>query len=459
MKELVSTNPAANYEVIGEVAVTSEAEVHAKVAAANDAKLAWKELGVDGRVALLEPVRDEFDERAEEIAELISRETGKTITESLAEANGYVEEITWFLENGPKALADETTHEDDKSSHRAVYEPYGVAAAIAPWNFPFGMAVWGTFPNLVAGNTVVFKTSEECPLVGKLFEEIMSNHDLPEGVFSEVYGAGDVGKALVESEGIDLLWFTGSTRTGKELYKTAADKFIKAVMEMGGSNPAVVFDDVDPAKAASTVFAGRFQHCGQVCDSIKRLIVHEAVADSLIAELTTLIEAQRMGDPLDKSTQIGSLVAKRQLELIQGQLQDALDHGAEIAAQTSMPDNLQGAFLPPTLLRNITPDMRVWREEVFGPVLPVVTFKTEEEAIKLANDTPYGLGSRVMSEGKERAERVASRMEAGTVEVNYGDRWLTCNPFGGYKNSGIGRELGTHGMQELCQIKLISCSK
>ncbi|HTB48505.1 MAG TPA: aldehyde dehydrogenase family protein [Verrucomicrobiae bacterium] len=459
MSELVSTNPADNYAVVGQVTISDETDIYTKVAAANQAKTAWKALGVEPRIALLEPIRDEFQKRTGEIAELISRETGKPIVESVSEAEDYVEEITWFLENGPKALANEITHEDDESLHEVVYEPYGVAAAIAPWNFPFGMAVWGVFPNLVAGNTVVFKTSEECPLVGQLFEEVMSSHGLPQGVFSEVYGAGDVGKTLVESDGINLLWFTGSTRTGKELYKTAAEKFIKAVMEMGGSNPAIVFEDVDPVKAAPVIFDGRFQHCGQVCDSTKRLVVHESIAGSLVRELKALIEVQRIGSPLDKSTQIGSLVAKRQLDLVQAQLQDVLDKGAEVVARAKLPHDLKGAFLAPTLLQNITKDMRIWQEEVFGPVLPLVTFKTEAEAIELANDTPYGLGSRVMSSDKERAERVASSIEAGTVEVNYGSRWLTCNPFGGYKNSGIGRELGIHGLRELSRIKLVSSSK
>lgn len=458
MSELLSTNPAKNYAEIGSVPISTATEIHEKVAKAHQAKSAWKSIGVEGRVALLTPIRDEFAARANEMAEVIMRETGKPITQSLAEANGYISDITWFLENGPNALKDEITHEDESSTHRIVYEPTGVAAAIAPWNFPFGMAVWGTFGNLVAGNPVVFKTSEECPLTGKLFEEIMLSKDLPEGVFSEVYGAGDVGKTLSESD-INLIWFTGSTRTGKALYKTAADKFIKAVLEMGGSSPVVVFDDIDVAEAAQTVFDGRFQHCGQVCAALKRLIVHEAVADELASELKKLVEAQIMGDPADKATQIGSLVAKRQVELAESQLQDAMDKGAEVIAQTPIPNSLEGAFMQPVVLRNITKDMRVWQEETFAPILPLVTFSNEAEAVELANDTPYGLNARVMSKDIERAERVGAQIDAGSIEINNGDRWLACNPFGGYKDSGLGRELGSHGLQELSQVKLVSKSK
>jgi acyl-CoA reductase-like NAD-dependent aldehyde dehydrogenase len=458
MTKLISTNPADNYSKVGVVDISTDTEITDKVSKAKKAKTAWKELGVNGRVKLLEPIRDEFKERREEVAQLISKETGKVISESATEVIRYIEELTWFLENGPKALEDEITLDDKSSLHRIIYEPYGVAASIAPWNFPFGMAIWGIFPNLIVGNVVVFKISEECPLVGKLLEQIILNHHLPKGVFSEVYGAGDVGRILSESD-IDLIWFTGSTRTGKSLYKTAAGKFIKVVLEMGGSNPCIVFDDVDIAKAAPIIFGGRFRHCGQVCTALKRLIVHKTVAEKLTAALKEIMERQRIGNPLDPKTDLGSLVAKRQQVLISEQLQDAIDKGAKIVAQTKLPNGIKGAFFPPTLLSNITTDMRVWKEEVFGPIFPMVTFKTEEEAINLANDTAYGLGARVISQDLKRAERVASKIDAGSIALNYEARFLACDPFGGYKNSGIGRERGIHGLQELCQIKVIQVSK
>jgi succinate-semialdehyde dehydrogenase/glutarate-semialdehyde dehydrogenase len=458
MAKLISTNPADNYSKLGEVNISTDKEITEKVINANKAKVTWKELGVEGRVKLLEPIRDEFRERKEEIAQLISKETGKVISESTTEVTRYVDELTWFLDNGSKALKDVITLDDDKSLHRMIYEPYGVAACIAPWNFPLGMAVWGIFPNLVSGNVVIFKTSEECPLVGKLIEKIMLNHNLPIGVFSEVYGAGDVGKKLTESD-INLIWFTGSTKVGKSLYKTAGNKFIKAVLEMGGSNPCVVFEDVDIDKAAPVIFGGRFRHCGQVCSALKRLIVHENVEKELISALKEIVERQKVGDPLNTNTDLGSLVAKRQHILLNEQLKDAIDKGAKIVAQTKLPKALKGAFFPPTLLSNITGEMRVWKEEVFGPIFPIVTFRTEEEAINLANDTPYGLGARVISKDIKRAERVASKIDAGSITLNYESRFLACDPFGGYKNSGIGRERGIHGLQELCQVKVIQVSK
>ena len=458
MNRLISTNPAKDYSVVDEVDISDATEIAEKVRKAQAAKTAWKELGVEKRIELLKPICEEFGKRGEEIAQLITKEMGKPIQQTRDEAKYYVEDFHWFMDNVVKSLKDEITFEDSNSTHRIVYEPFGVAAVITPWNFPFGMAIWGIIPNLLAGNTVVFKTSEENPIVGKLIEEVMLNHNLPEGVFAEVYGAGEVGKQLVESD-INFIWFTGSSRTGRFLYKTAADKFIKAVLEMGGSNPCIVFEDVDVAKAAEIIYSGRFQNCGQVCDAIKRLIAHESIVDRLTTELQGVLESKHIGDPQDPKTDISSLVARRQLDLLKEQVDDALAKGAKVLYQAKLPADLKGAYYPPTILGNITKDMRVWKEEVFGPVLSVVPFKTETEAIELANDTVYGLGSRVISKDKERAQRIALKIESGTVEVNEGDRWLTCNPFGGYKNSGMGREHGTIGFRELCQVKMISSSK
>jgi len=458
MNRIVSTNPAENYSIVGEVTKSTVEEIAEKVKKANSAKKVWKELGVKKRIELLKPVYKEFETRIEEIALLISKEMGKPITRSTYEVTWNLGEFKWFMNTVESAIADEITHEDEKSLHRIVYEPIGSVALITPWNFPFGMAIWGIIPNLLVGNTVVFKISEETPLVGRLIEEVFSKHKLPEGVFSEVYGAGDVGKQLSE-EKIDFIWFTGSSKVGKSLYKTAADKFIKILLEMGGSSPCIVFDDVDIAQSAQLMADYRFQNCGQACDAIKRGIVHESIFDEFITELKKVTEKKKVGNPLKKDTEIGSLVAKRQLILLQEQVQDTIDKGATIVTGGKTPEGFQGAFYEPTIITNVTKNMRVWKEEVFGPVLPVVSFKTEEEAIELANDTIYGLTSRVITKDNGRAERVTSQIETGTVEINSGDRWLSCNPFGGYKQSGLGREHGITGFRELCQVKVISKSK
>ena len=458
MTKLVSTNPSKAYENIGEVDISSDVEIEKKVKLANNAKLGWKELGVKKRIELLRPIYEEFKSRKNEFPLLMTKEMGKPIQESKSCYAGFLEEFKWFLDNGEKALKDEITFEDDKSLHKIVYEPWGVAAVITPWNFPFGMFMWGTIPNLIAGNTVVFKISEECSLTGKLIEKVMNSKNLPDRVFAEVYGDGKVGQKLTESD-ISLIWFTGSTKVGKSLYQIASRKFIKVVLEMGGSSPGIVFEDVHVSDIISEIYSARFYNCGQVCDAVKRVIVHESIFDEVVEKLKDEVEKKTIGDPTYPKTEIGSLVAKRQLDLLEIQVKDALDNGAKIITGAKKPQNLNGAFYEPTILTNIKKDMKVWKEEVFGPVLPIIAFKTEEEAIQLANDTPYGLGSKVFSTNIERARRVASKIEAGTVEINHGSRWLPCNPFGGYKLSGMGREHGTIGFRELCQIKVISESK
>jgi acyl-CoA reductase-like NAD-dependent aldehyde dehydrogenase len=458
MKKLISSNPAKDYEFVGEVAISTDEEIIEKVTAANKAKSVWKETNIKERIEFLKPIFEEFKARADEISLLTTKETGIALSESQANTSGHLVKIKWFLDNVELALADEITSEDDKSIHKIIYEPIGTAAVITPWNHPFGMFVWGVIPNLLAGNTVVFKISEECPLVGKLIEEIMSNHNLPTGIFSEIYGAGDVGWQLV-NEKIDLIWFTGSTKTGQQLYKLAGEKFIKAILELGGSNPCIVFEDADIEKIISKIYIKRFKLCGQTCDALKRLIIHRSVFNEVVEKLKNEIESKKTGDPENLETNIGSLAAQRQLTLLEGQVRDAVDKGAKIITGGAPLNNINGAYYLPTLLTNISKDMRIWHEEVFGPVLPVISFETEEEAISLANDTIYGLGAIIFTNDAARAMRVASKIASGTVEINNTTHWLSCNPFGGYKKSGMGREHGIAGFRELCQLKVVSMDK
>ena len=320
------------------------------------------------------------------------------------------------------------------------------------------MFVWGVIPNLVAGNTVVYKASEECPLSGQLIEEIIKSVNFPKGVFTEIYGAGDVGERLLH-EPIDFIWFTGSTAVGKKIYQIAAEKFIGAVMELGGSNPAIMFDDVKIDDFIEKIYMKRFSTCGQACDALKRLLVQKTIFNKVVKKLKTRFEKVIVGDPWDGKSDIASLVAKRQVDLLEDQVQDAIKKGSKVIFGGKRPKNLKGAYFEPTLLTNIKKNMRVWQEEVFGPVLIAVPFKDEKEAIQLANDTNYGLGSIVFTKDKARAKRVISQIEAGNVEINNAIHWLPCNPFGGYKESGLGREHGEIGLQELCQIKLISEEK
>lgn len=452
MAKLISTNPADN-SVIGEVEVSSGAEVIQKVRKAHEAKATWRDLGVGGRTRLLRGVVEEITKRREEIAELVTREMGMPITLSRIDVDDAAAYLTWYLDNAEKYLSSEVTFEDALMVHRVYREPLGVAAVIVPWNFPISNFVWGTGQNLIAGNAVVFKHSEETPLSGKLIEEILGSVGLPVGVFSEVYGDGKVGEALVR-QNIDLISFTGSTATGKKLYKIAAEKMIRIVMELGGSAPGIVFEDA-PESLIGNVYGSRFVNCGQACDALKRLIVHESRYEEVVEGLRAKLTSLKVGNPLEEATDIGPLVAERQVRLLEAQVDDALKKGAK-ALIGGKRANLSGAFYQPTLLTGIKPDMRVWQEEVFGPVLPVVSFQDEEEAIRLANNTTYGLGSYVFSADQKRAERVASRIQAGMVSINGVSYNKACSPFGGYKHSGIGREHGKFGFEEVTQVKVIA---
>lgn len=458
MTQLISNNPAKNYQAIGSVKISSLAEIKTKVKQAKLAQPKWHKLGIKKRVGYLTNTMNLFKQNRGKMARLIAQEMGMAITASQDKITRDFNYWHWWLDNTEEATKDEVVFEDQNSIHRIIYEPIGSAAAIVPWNLPFGMFSWGVIPNLLVGNTVVFKISEECPLSGQLFEKIMAQSALPKDVFSEVYGNGQVGEQLVNQD-IDLIWFTGSSRIGKRLYEIAGKKFIKAELEMGGSNPGIVFEDVDVDQIVGKLYSKRFANCGQTCDALKRLLVHKSKFDEVVKKLKARVEQTVVGDPEDEKTEMGPLVAKRQLDLLIAQVNDAVKKGAEVIAGGRQPQGLRGSYYLPTILTNIKDSMRVWTEEVFGPALAIRKFSTEAEAIKLANISVYGLGSLVFTKNKERAQRVARALKTGTVEINSASHWFPCNPFGGYKQSGIGREHGFHGLRELCQIKVISEEK
>lgn len=458
MKRLISVNPA-NYEVLGEVKTSSEREIKGKVKKANQAKEEWKNLGLKKRIRLLKKVYQAFEGRKNELGELVTKEVGMPASaRDSIEINTGLDYFKWYLENAGKCLSPEITWEDKETIHTIFYEPTGVAAVICPWNFPFSNFIWAVIPNLIVGNAVVFKHAEECSLSALRIEKIVNQCGLPEGVFNQVYGDGKVGDFLVHQD-IDLICFTGSTKVGEYLYQVAAKKFIKVVLELGGSSPGLVFEGADVDKAVELVYLNRFTHAGQVCDGLKRLIVHKSRFKEVIEKLKAYVESKKVGDPQNPTTDIGPLVSKKQLKILRAQMADALKKGAKVVTGGKSPQGLRGAFYLPTILTHVTRDMRVWQEEVFGPVLPVVKFETEKEAIKLANDTKYGLSAYIYTKDSERAKRVVSEIEAGMICVDPAYYLLPCNPFGGWKRSGLGRENGRYGLQELCQIKVISTGK
>ncbi|MCB9791035.1 aldehyde dehydrogenase [Candidatus Nomurabacteria bacterium] len=450
---ITSINPSTGQN-IGEVTSSSQGEVKVKVQKARKALKKWRALGVTGRVEILRNVVKGFEKRQEEFAELIAKEMGMPISQSHHDVGGAIDYFNWYLDNAEKYLSPEVVHDDESMTHTVYYEPVGVVAAITPWNFPASNFVWMVGQNLVIGNTVVFKDSEEVPLCGKLIEEVFAESNTPEGVFLEVYGDREIGNTLVH-EDIDMICFTGSTAVGQQLYRIGAEKFIKVFLELGGSAPGIVFEDADLDKVLDTIYANRFDNSGQICDGLKRLIVQESRLNEVIERLKSKLEQVTIGDASNKDTDIGPLVSKKQLNVLQRQVEDSLTKGARIEYSKEI-GNLNGFFYPPTILTQITREMPVWNEETFGPVLPIVTFKTQAEAIELANDTKYGLGGYVFTEDKSKFRDVALEIDSGMIQVNNTSYVTPSSPFGGYKVSGIGREHGKFGFHELSQIKLIS---
>ena len=439
----------------GQVEQSTAAEIQKKVTLAHAAKSIWKSVSLEERIKYLSPLLHIVVQKKDELALLISKEMGSPLSQCKGAIDWDLEYIKSFFNLAKEALQDEIVFSSGNKTHRIVFEPKGVVAVIVPWNFPFDMFIWGVIPNLLVGNTVVFKHAEECALFGKKIEEIMAELHLPEGTFSAVHGDGEVGAELVR-QNIDSIWFTGSTQVGKILFETAGKKFIHSTLEMGGSNPAIIFEDISIKEIVPKLYSKRFYNSGQVCDAIKRIIVHESRFDELVAEFKEVLEHKKVGNPLDGSTDIGPLVSQKQLYLLQEQLTDAKERGATIVTGGKQPKGLEGAYFEPTILTNVTRDMKVWNEEVFGPAIPIIPFKTESEAIAIANDTQYGLGAVIFSKDTARANRVARLIDAGTVEINLANHWVAETPFGGYKLSGMGREHGIIGLRELCQMKVIA---
>ncbi|GAF75350.1 unnamed protein product, partial [marine sediment metagenome] len=291
-RTIISTNPGRGYEVLGEVTVSTEKEITEKVFKARQALEGWRNLGVDGRVELLRKGVEIIRGRKEEIAQLVTREMGMPITQSRMDVDLSLDFYNWYLDNASECLSPEICSEDNNNIHRIFYEPLGVAAVIAVWNFPLSNVIWGVHQNLVVGNTIVFKHSKEVILFSRLIEEIMGSCGLPEGVFNQVYGDSKIGDILVRQD-INLICFTGSTETGRYLYKIGAEKLIKVILELGGSAPGVVFEDADVDNILESIYYGRFLNCGQVCDGLKRLIVHESKFDEVVEKLKKLLESKK----------------------------------------------------------------------------------------------------------------------------------------------------------------------
>lgn len=436
----------------------SEKDVIEKMLNAKKVQKKWGNLDLSKRIEIIRGIYDQFEANAGEIAKLISEGMRKPITQAGNEVKSTLSNLKWDLDNAEKCISPETTFENDTEIHKVFYEPRGIVASITPFNYPFSLFVQQTFQNLIVGNTVINKPDPNIPLLYKYLEKIIGNSKLPKGVQQFIYGGEEIGSFLVNQD-IDMICFTGSTETGQYLYKVAAAKMIPILMELGGSAPGIICEDADTDKIIEGVFKKKFSNSGQLCHALKRLIVHENKFDEVVEKLKNIAEKQILGDSFNTDTTIGPLVNEKQLNTLIEQYTDAVNKGAKVICGGKQPSNLKGNYFEPTLLTNITRDMRVWKEEVFGPILPIVSFKTVDEAIEIANDTIYGLGGYVLTTNKKTFEKISRELETGMVSCNNLAYSASFNPFGGTKASGIGRVRGKWGFRELCNIKIITFEK
>lgn len=454
--KLVSVNPYSD-EVIGECEENTKEEILEKIQNAKKVEKEWANLEVEKRIEILKEIYEAFKENSEEIAKLISMEMGKPIVQSEAEVTATFKNVEWNLENAKKYIADEITFEDEKQVQKVLYKPKGLVLAISPFNYPISLCVAIAVQNLIVGNVVISKPDQKLPLLFKLLEKIVKESKLPKGVWQFVFADREMSSFLANQD-IDMICFTGNTKTGEYLYSVAAKKMIPVLMELGGSAPGIVCEDADIDDVISGIFKKKFSNSGQLCHALKRLIVHESIFDEVVEKLKTIVDMQVLGNPLDRETTMGPIVSKKQLDTLIEQFNDAKEKGANVVCGGERFGE-KGNFFKPTILTDITSDMKVWKEEVFGPVLPVVSFKTLDEAIELANDTIYGLGGYVFTKDKKAFDKISNELETAMVSCNNLAYSSPYNPFGGVKKSGLGRTRGKWGIQELCNIKIFVYEK
>jgi acyl-CoA reductase-like NAD-dependent aldehyde dehydrogenase len=444
---LESRNPLTG-EVVGSVPRTPVAEIAARVARGRQVQPGWAALGFEERKAILVKAAEKIRERVPEIARTITLEMGKPLREATFEVMGATQ-LAGELDEIGEALAPEVL--SDERARSTIYrDPYGVAAVITPWNFPFSMPHWLILPALAAGNTVVFKPSEETPLTGQAYADAFSAV-LPPDVLQVIHGADAQGKALVSAE-VDLVCFTGSRDAGRSILTQAGPAFKRVILELGGKDPLIVLEDADLTAAAEFAVRNSFGNAGQVCVSTERIYVHENVAERFTAALAAGASALKLGDGLAVATQVGPMVNERQRSHVLAQIDEAVRAGARLVAGGGPhPDH----FVQPTVLADVTHTMAIAREETFGPVACVTRVSGDEEAVRLANDSCYGLGAAVFG-SEPHAEQVALRLRAGMVGINRGVGGARGTPWVGARESGYGFHKSRDGHRQFTQTRVLS---
>jgi betaine-aldehyde dehydrogenase len=447
--------------VVTEVDIATDDQVQAAIAAARRAfdRTDWPRTPTGERAALLDRVADLMERDLENLADAETLNTGKAMRESRADIADVIRVFRYYADLADKEAGRLVDAGSANVLSRIVYEPVGVCGLIGPWNYPLLQMSWKVAPALAAGNTVVMKPSQLTPLTAIHLARLLQEAGVPKGVVNLILGPGDrVGQALADSPQVDLISLTGGLEAGRALLRGAAVNIKRVALELGGKSPNIVFADADFETAVDNALTAAFVHSGQVCSAGCRAIVQAEIHDAFVETLGARADRIRLGAGTDPATEAGALISAEHRAKVEARVQRAIEDGARLVAGGRRPDepDLQsGFYYRPTVLADVTRDMQIIREEVFGPVLTIERFTTENQAIELANDTDYGLAGAVWTADASRAQRVAARLRAGTVWINDYNAYIPQAEWGGFKQSGIGRELGPSGLDEYREAKHI----
>lgn len=453
LEQLEVINPATN-EVIGTVPRGGKEEARLAVDAAEEALNDWKSKTAEERSNYLMRWNELINREREKIGTIMTMEQGKPLSEAIGEvdyANGF---ISWYAEEGKRIYGDIIPSSHNNKRILVHKQPVGVVAAITPWNFPAAMITRKVAPALAAGCTVVIKPANQTPLTAFKLVELADKAGFPRGVINVVTGrSNEIGKTWNADSRVRKLTFTGSTEVGKKLMKGAADTMKKISLELGGHAPVIVMDDADIDKAVEGTVASKFRNAGQTCVCANRVYVHESIKDVFHERLIEAVSKLKVGNGLDEGVDIGPLIDSDAVQKVEEHVKDAVNKGGTIAYGG---ENIKGLYYKPTVLMDVTDDMLCMRDETFGPLIPITTFREEEEVIRRANDSNYGLAAYVFTENIGRAIRISEALEYGIVGLNDGVPSTPQAPFGGFKESGLGREGGSQGIEEFIETKYIS---
>lgn len=450
-------NPAT-LEAITNVSYGGARETSLAIEAASEAFDHWSTLPGRERSKILYKAQELMREEKDRLASIITLEQGKPIKEAEVEINSAADFLLWYAEEANRSYGEWLPSSIPSKRMIVTPQPIGVVGAITPWNFPSSMITRKLGPALAAGCTVVLKPAPETPLSAIEIVRIFEHAGMPKGVVNLVTGDAEaIGREMLKNKAVKMITFTGSTQVGKYLMRKSADTVKKISLELGGHAPMIVFDDANLEKATDLALASKFRNNGQTCICTNRLYVHDTIASRFIEMLAEKVAQMKIGNGLDQTTDLGPLINEQAVDKVKAHLDDAIKKGAKVAYQAhNLSESLQGNYFTPTIISEVNNDMRIMNEETFGPILPIQTFSDEKEVIAQANDTDYGLAAYVFTESTNKAIRVSEKLEYGIVGVNDVFPAVPEAPFGGIKQSGIGKEGGYYGMEEFLEKKFIS---